>query len=136
MAGKLSVRLTGDIDVFVNSGTCPGGFTSVGTGFKLGISDFTKCADTEISQNLYEVDASGAPVPLPFPANLEGRLFYLQVIFGGPMEVEVSFATLGPTTIPVRGLLILEPSSDDYITGVTITSGQGTIEWIVTGTEA
>ncbi len=136
MAGKLSVRLTGDLDISVDSATCAGGFVSVGTGFKLGITDFTRCADTEISQNLYDVDASLAPVPLPYPPNLEGRLLYLQIVRGGPLAVEVTFAAQGPTVIPLKGLLVIEPSNLDYITGITINSGQGTIEWAVTGTEA
>jgi len=136
MAGKLSVRLTGDLDISVDSATCPGGFTSVGTGFKLGITDFTRCADTEISQNLYDVDASGAPVVLPFPPNLEGRLLYLQVIRGGPLGVQVDFAAQGPTLIPVKGLLVIEPADLDFIAGITILTGQGTIEWAVTGSEA
>jgi hypothetical protein len=67
---------------------------------------------------------------------LEGRFLLFHVLSGGPFDVSVDHAAQGPTTYPVRTLLLLEPSDDEFIEGVTITSGEGVIEWIVTGTEA
>ena len=136
MGQKLSVNLSGDLDVRQSSAVCPGGITDVGIGFKFGLLSVNQQADIEISQKLAVIDASGGPVALPFPANLEGRVLYLKVLSGGPLVVTVTHATQGPTAYPVKGLLILEPSDDDRVLGVSVTSGQGSIEWIVTGSEA
>jgi hypothetical protein len=135
MAQKLSVNLTGDLDVKRDSATCPGGTDDVGTGFKLQISDRAKSADSEISQKAAPIDATGGPVSLPYPANLEGRLFLLTVLEGGPFDVAVTHSTQGATVYPVKSTILIEPSDDEYITAIAINSGVGTIEWIVSGTE-
>jgi len=135
MAQKLSVSLMGDLDVKQDSATCPGGTTDVGIGFKFSLADINRQADIEISQKLAVVDATGGPVALPFPANLEGCFIYLRVLSGGPIDVEVTHATQGPTIYPVKNLLILEPSDDEKILGVAIAAGEASIEWIVSGRE-
>lgn len=135
MAQKLSVNLSGDLDVKQDSATCPGGATDVGQGFKFSLLSQNQQADIEISQKLAVIDASGGPVALPFPANLEGTMLYLRSLGGAPFDVEVIHATQGATVYPVLGVLILEPSDDERITGVNINSGEGSIEWIVTGRE-
>lgn len=136
MATRLSVALSGNLDINQDSATCPGGSTNAGLGFSFSILDVNKSAYLEISQNLASVDASGGPVALPFPANLEGTLLYLRVLNnGGPLDVSVTYATQGATVHPVKGLLIIEPADDERITGVSIASGSGDIEWAVSGIE-
>lgn len=135
MATRLSVSLSGDLDVRQDSATCPGSTTSAGLGFSFSILDANRSAYLEISQNLASVDASGGAVALPFPANLEGTLLYLRVVSGGPLDVSVTYATQGATVHPVKGLLVIEPADDERITGVSVTSGSGDIEWAVTGLE-
>jgi len=135
MSHQLSVNLTGDLDVRRDSATGSGGPTDVGQGFRLQISDRARAADSEISQKAAPIDASGAPVPLPYPTTLEGRLLLLTVLDGGPFDVSVTHSTQGATVYPVRSTILIEPSDDEYITAIAINSGVGTIEWIVTGTE-
>ena len=136
MATKLSVGLSGDIDLKQDSATCPGGITDIGEGFKFSLLDVNRSADIEISQKLAVVDASGGPVALPFPGNLEGRFLYMKVLGGGPFDVEVTHATQGATIYPLKGVMLIEPSDDESVLGVTMASGTGSIEWLVTGKEA
>ena len=136
MAQKLSITLTADLDLKRDAATCVGGAADVGTGFKLKLSDRGRVADTEISQKAAPIDASGGAVALPFPANLEGRVLLLSVLDGGPFDVQVTHAVQGATVYPVKSTLLLEPSDDEYITGISILTGVGTIEWMVSGTEA
>ena len=136
MAQKLSVTLTGDLDVRQNSACAPGGITDVGCGFKLSLSDINCQADIEISQKLAVVDAGAAPVALPFPGNLEGTVLYFKVLSGGPFDLVVNHQTQGPTSYPLKHLIVMEPSDDEKILGLTIASGEGSFEWIVTGDEA
>jgi hypothetical protein len=133
MATKLSVKLTGDIDIKQDAATCPGGVTDVGQGFKIELASVNQSADLEISQKLAPVDASGGSVALPFPANLEGCVLFFSVLSGGPYDVQVTHQTQGVTTYPVRKTLLLEPSDDERITGITVLTGTGVIEWLVTG---
>lgn len=135
MAQKLSVSLSGDIDLKQDSATCPGGVTDVGEGFKFSLLDVNRQADIEISQKLAVVDATGGPVALPFPGNLDGRFFYMKVLSGGPFTVDVAFATQGSTPLPLKGVMLIEPSDSESVLGVTISTGAGAIEWLVTGKE-
>ena len=135
MAQKLSISLSGDLDVKQDSATCPGGTTDVGQGFKFSLADVNRQADLEISQKLAVIDASGGPVALPFPANLLGCVLYLKILSGGPLDVSVTHQTQGATVYPVKHLLILEPSDDEKITGISIVSGEASIEWMVSGSE-
>lgn len=137
MAQKLSVNLMGDIELRQDSATCPSPSNDPGQAFKFGLLDTNRQADMEQSNKLLPVDASGGPVPLPFPANLLGRVLYMRALNrSGPFDVEVTHQTQGATVYPLKGTIVLEPADDELITGVRILTGDGEIEWLVTGSEA
>ncbi len=75
MAQKLTVGMTGDITLQRNNAVCGGGAQDGGESFYLSLLDINRQADLEISQKLAVVDATGGPVALPFPTNLDGRFF-------------------------------------------------------------
>jgi len=135
MAQKLTVGMTGDITLQRNNAVCGGGAQDGGESFYLSLLDINRQADLEISQKLAVVDATGGPVALPFPTNLDGRFFYLKILSGSALEVSIDFATQGPTALPVKHMILIEPADGDSIQGITINSGDASFEWLVTGVE-
>ncbi len=139
MTQKLSVNFTADLDVRRNPACCTGGSPYGGLAIKLSLADQNRCADAEISQIATQINATGVPggVPLPYPTGmLQGRVLVFSIIAGGPMTLQITLNVIGNIAIPIEKTLVYEPAQDNYITGLTVLDGQGTIEWAVTGTEA
>jgi len=135
---KLSVVFSGDLDVRRNSACCPGGAIDGGCSIKLSLANQNQCADAEISQIATQINATGIPggIPLPYPTGLlQGRVLVFTVLQGGPMTLAVTLNGIGDVVLPIEKTLVYEPAYDNYITGLTVTTGQGFIEWAVTGTE-
>lgn len=132
MASTLSVTLTGDLNLSLSAASCP---TPADTGcsFALTLASSNKTGTIEQSNKPLPVDASGGAVALPFPVGLTGKVIYLKVLTGGPLDVSVTHATQGATVYPVKSTFLLEVSDDELISAVSITTGSGTIEWVVWG---
>ena len=131
MASTLTITLSGDLNLSLSAGTCPAP-ADTGCSFALTLASANLTGTVEQSNKPLPVDASGGAVALPFPVGLLGKVIYLKVLTGGPMDVIVTHATQGATTYPVKSMLLLEVSDDELISAVSIgTGGVGTIEWVV-----
>ncbi len=133
MSARLTAALSGDLTINRDPGTCPGA-ADPGCSFTLGLLSVNRTGTIEQSNNLLPIDASGGAVALPFPVGLSGKVIYIKVFEGGPMDIVVTHATQGVTTYPVKGTFLLEVSDDELISAVSVaTGGVGTIEWAIWG---
>lgn len=92
-------------------------------------------AEQQAGQKLVEVDSPSSFHVLGLDSTMRGRLLWLRVLDGGDIDVRVTHATQGNTTYPVHGLLVLECSEDELITGLAV-QGTATIEWCLVGENA
>ncbi len=138
MPSQVGVAVDGTITAGVgttSSGSCSAPTTSspgVALGFALKSAHMS--ADWMISQALDEVD-SPTPVSLPLPTGAQGTVFYLRILDNGSLDIVVTHDDQGATTYPVQGMILIEPTDDEFITAVTVT-GEAQFEWLMTGDRA
>lgn len=129
MAG-LNVQLTGSL-VVAPSQDCYESDNSATRALVLLLKSETQGADACIGQGRYQVSGV-VNEPLAFPASFSARLFVLRILDAGLLDVTVTYATSGPSTLHTNGLIVLEQQFAERITGVTVT-GSATFEWVATG---
>lgn len=139
MATRIGVTVDGTISAGLgttSSGSCSGpSVSSPGIALQLVLNSEHASADTAVYQPYDSVDSPGSPVSLPIPAGLQGTVFYIRILDDGPLDVSVTHDDQGATIYPVDGMLLIEPSEDEFITAITV-QGSAAFEWLLTGDRA
>lgn len=105
-----------------------------GCQYGLHLQTLHKSATIENSQQQAFIDSTAAFVALPVSSTMRGL-----VLFFSPNDnfalgkVRVTYSTTGLVVIPVRGMVMLEADTTDYISAVEF-QGVGTFDWSLTGT--
>jgi hypothetical protein len=136
MATRLNVQLELDLLITRSSAanSCAG--ADVGGGIRAQAHDDSRSAELQLGQQLAEVNSPASFVVLtPAATTIQGSLFVLHVLEGGPLDVRLTHATQGQTVYPAKGVLAIEPSDDELITAVAV-QGEGTFTWSLTGDAA
>jgi len=91
-------------------------------------------ATQENSQSQAYFNSPSSYLALPISANMRGLVFFFSPNDPFPLgSLQITFSTTGVVTFPVRGQVIMETDSTDYISAIAF-QGQGTVDWVLTGT--
>lgn len=136
----LGAKLEGDLTIAPSSTAPANPSASTGCSFGLGLRADNLAPAVEKSQGRRTVNSPSSFVELFSLANdaLRAWMVYIRVHSGTNPLVRVTYATTGQVSIPVQGLLVLEPpkTPDETITALEIQGTNLVFEWAALGADS
>ncbi len=128
---SLTVKLSGEFSIRPG----PDNVTTGDGGQQFGVHNDSlhTSATIENSQSQAFIGTTGSFTALPVSADNKGLLFFFSPNSGMAVgKLRITYSTTGIVTIPVRGGVIVETDTTDFISAVEF-QGSATFDWALTG---
>lgn len=131
---KISVSFSADLQMSLNPACSPSpGSPTAPTAYVPRLLSRNLQASVMAGSILTVVSTPASYTSLGVPANLQGTAVYVRSLAANEeLSLRVTLDSAGQVVLPLKGMLLWEPTDDDFITALEI-QGEGSVEWALWG---